>query len=99
MHDNEMVKSAVMHLSETYKNAVPIFGGAPLAYAEIHQEVPNFDGFIRYLAHVIDEAKFRKWHDGVAGALKTFCHLCLVDPALIEAYLGRRFEQIEQDLR
>ena len=99
MHDNEMVKDAVIHLSETYRNAVPIFGGAPLAYMEIHKEEPNFDGFIGYLAHVIDEAKFRRWHDGIAGALRTFCHLCLVDPALVEAYLGVRFEQIEKELR
>ena len=98
MHGEKMVEDAVVNLSKTYANAIPIFGGAPLAYTEIHREIPNFDGFIGYLAHVIDEAKRRQWHEGIEGALKEFCHLCLVDPMLVESYLGITFEQIETDL-
>ena len=86
-------------LDKLYPNAIPVFGGAAIAYNYIHQPVPDFEGFIQYLSFVIDEADFRKWHEGVVGACRTFCHLCLVDPMLVEAYLGMKFEQLVSTLK
>lgn len=37
---------------------------------------------------VVKNAIFYKWHEGTVGAVRRFCHLCLVDPALVELYFG-----------
>ena len=100
MHKNDQgTIQRIIALGKQHDNAIPVFGGAALAYNHIHAETPDFEGFIEYLSHVIDEADFRRWHEGIAGACRTFCHLCLVDPALVEAYLGMKFEQLVEALR
>ena len=88
----------VLALDNAHPNAIPIFGGATLAYNHIHAEAPDFGAFVEYLFFAIREAQFRKWHNGIADACRTFCNLCLVDPALVEAYLGIRFETLEEEL-
>lgn len=74
-----------------YPHAIAIFGGACLAC----KETCNLDKFITvYLNQVAINAAFFKFELGVTKALNMFCHLCLVDPMLIEAYLGIKFEEV-----
>lgn len=85
---NEGVYNAINTLSTKYPNAIPIFGGALGAYECVNTDTPNFKAFTSCLLTVAHNAKFYNWHEGVTGALRRFCRLCLVDPALVELYLG-----------
>ena len=89
-----MIKSAVESLAEKYSNAIPIFGGALGAYNYVNSDTPDFKSFMLCLSHVASSAKFFKWHEGVAGAVRRFCRICLVDPALVELYLGARLNEV-----
>lgn len=79
----------VEELDEKYGNAIPIFGGAIW--------VNGIEGIIQSLPHVIHSAKFFGWHDTLANACRTFCSLCFVDPALIECYIGIKFEKLTEE--
>ena len=92
---DQAVHSAIVALDDKYGNAIPIFGGALGAYNCI--ERGDIAGFVGYFPDLIDSAKFFKWHENTATVLRRFCHLCFVDPVIIEVYLGRTFHQIEQD--
>lgn len=83
----------IIALSNKYpkENVVAIFGGALYAY----EHVNNFEKFVEYLQGVAHSAVFFKWHKGVADALRTFCHICYVDPTLVELYLGIHFNELE----
>ena len=89
---DDAVHDRITALSDKYDNAIPIFGGALGAYNYINTDNPDFESFVKYLPSVISHAKFFKWHEGVVGALRRFCRLCFVDPALIECYIGARLE-------
>lgn len=91
---NQGVHRAICSLDNKYPNAIPVFGGALGAYEYINCDHPDFGKFVGCLPTVVSNAKFYKWHEGVIGALRRFCRLCLVDPALIEAYLGITFEEL-----
>ena len=86
------MSNATMHyiesLAEKHDNAIPIFGHA------YHMDNVSIDAIIRKLPDVIRAAKFFHWHGGLADACRTFCHCLFVDPALIEAYIGMKFEQL-----
>lgn len=88
------VKQIIENLSDKYDNAIPVFGGALWAYE--YAKVGDIKNFVKYLPNVVSEAKFRGWHEGIAGALKRFCHICLIDPMLVESYLNIRFEEVEK---
>ena len=83
---NEYTKHLVEKLDERYPNAIPIFGGAIW--------VKNMADIVRMLPGVIHSAKFFGWHAGLVNACNTFCHLCGYDPALVEVYIGTKFEQL-----
>lgn len=89
-----MVEQKLIALSEKYSNAIAVFGGAYWA----HQLVISgkFDEFVPYLITVIRSARFYRWHETIPQALRRFCHLCLVDPALVEVYIGMKFEQFAE---
>lgn len=91
---DEGVYNAINTLADKYDNAIPVFGGALSAYNYINSDEPNYNKFIKCLLDTIDSAKFYKWHEGAAGALRRFCRLCFVDPTLIELYLGTTFEEL-----
>jgi len=80
---------AVEALDEKHPNAIPIFGGAIFVH--------DIEGIARSLPHVIHSAKFFKWHDTLANACRTFCHLCFTDPALVECYIGMKFETLTKE--
>lgn len=84
--ESTVTQKAIEALDEKYPNAIPIFGGAIW--------VDNLEKLVGSLPSVISGAKFFKWHAGQVAACRTFCHLCGYDPALIEVYLGIRFEEL-----
>ena len=86
------IKQIIEELDDKHSNAIPIFCGAISAYE--CAERGDIDGFVKHLPHVVCEAKFRNWHEGIVGALNRFCRMCFIDPMLIEAYLGMRFEEL-----
>lgn len=91
------IYNAIATLDVKYPNAIPIFGGALGAYEYINSSTPDFDKFVVCMTSVIHNAKFYNWHEGVVGALHRFCRLCLVDPALVELYIGMRFEELFEE--
>ena len=85
---DESVKSAIEALGDKYSNAIPVFACALSAYNS------SIEDLVGYFPDVISNAKFYHWHEGVVGALRRFCRLCLVDPDLIEVYLGISFAEL-----
>ena len=87
-----MIEQRLLALNEQYSNAFAVFSGAYWA----HQAVisGNMADFVSFLPTVITNVKFYGWHESIPKALRRFCNLCLVDPALIEVYLGIKFEDI-----
>lgn len=88
------VYNAIMHLDKQYPNAIPVFGGALGAYEYVNSDTPALDKFMMCLPDVAKNAKFYNWHEGAVGALRRFCHLCLIDPDLVEMYLGTSLDEI-----
>jgi hypothetical protein len=82
-------QKAIEALDEKYPNTIPIFGGALW--------IKDIEGIIQSLPHVIQSAKFFNWHDTIANACRTFCSLCFVDPALVECYIGMKFEKLTEE--
>ena len=91
---DESVYNAIMSLDSKYPNAIPVFGGALGAYNYINSDTPDLYSFVCSIKTVAENAVFYKWHEGAVGAIRRFCHLCYVDPMLIEAYIGATFEDI-----
>ena len=87
-----MVEERLIALNEQYDHAIAIFGGAYWAHQLIISG--KFDEFIPYLITVVKSARFYRWHESTPQTLRRFCHLCLVDPKLIEVYLGMSFEEL-----
>lgn len=90
------IYNAITALDDKYPNAIAIFGGALRAYDYINCDEPSFEKFVAYLPTVAKNAKFYRWHEGTVGALRRFCHLCLVDPMLVELYLGMSLNELCQ---
>lgn len=87
----EFIRHNIEVLDSKYPNAIPIFGGALWVY---HNNTLDSDRFIFGLHHVVNNARFFKWHEGVAGAMRRYCHICMVDPMVVEVELGMRFEEL-----
>lgn len=87
----EFIKHKVEVLDSKYPNAIPVFGGAIWVY---HDDDFDSKRFISGLSNVAKNAKFFKWHEGVAGAMRRFCNICMVDPVVIEVCLGENFEEL-----
>ena len=86
-----IIEQRLENLSKQHDNVYPIFAGAYYAYDSAQKA--DLETFVEFLPHVAQSAKLLNWHTGVAGALRTFCNLCMVDPMLIEAYLGVKFSK------
>jgi hypothetical protein len=90
------MKNAILHhintIADRYSNAIPVFGYA------YHMDTIDMDSVIKKLPEVICAARFFKWHAGEAEACRTFCNICFIDPMLIEAYIGMRFEELVQKI-
>lgn len=77
---------AIEALNEKHSNAIAIFGGALWVH--------DLERLVASLPSVISGARFFGWHAGVVDACRTFCHLCFIDPALVECYIGMKFEEL-----
>ena len=87
---NLTTKRFIEALDEKHPNAIPIFGGALWVGSS------DIDGIIDYLPTIIHNAQFWKWHGGLADACRQFCHCLFVDPMLIEACIGMKFEKLTE---
>lgn len=77
-------------IEQTYRHAIAVLGGACYAATAIAEG--DMDEFVGYMKNVPASAKFRGVD--VADALEKFCDICLVDPKLIETYIGMTFAEI-----
>lgn len=84
------IKSRIEKMHDQYPNTIQVLGGAYFAI----DHTDNFADFVLYIPNVISNAKFYNYHLSPAQACRTFCHLCLVDPMLVEVYLGMTFEEL-----
>ena len=86
----EMKRKLLDATQEQYPdvNITAIFGGMYF--------VKNINDIVNSLPHIVKSAKFFGWQQSIVSACNTFCHLCMVDPMLVEAYIGKRFEEIFQ---
>ena len=91
-----MVEQRLLALNKKHSNAIAVFGGAYWAHQVIISG--NFNDFIPFLSTVITNARFYGWHESIPKALRKFCHLCLVDPKLVEVYLGMTFDQLAEEV-
>lgn len=85
--------SASLHqLNNKYDNAIAVLGGAYYAYEAVKHG--DMMAFAEFLPAVAQNAKRFNWHGGISGALRKFCHICLIDPSLVEIYLGVNFDNL-----
>lgn len=89
---DQSVYDSIMALDSEYNNAIPIFGGTLGAFNAL--EVGDIDRFEALMTNAVDNAKFYKWHESSADVARRFCTICRIDPALIEAGFGMRFEEV-----
>ena len=92
MSNESIIEQRLIALNEKHDYAIAIFGGAIYAYD--YACSGDIEGFVSFLPSVAQNAKFYRWHESVPRALHRFCHLCMVDPALVEAYLGIKFKEV-----
>lgn len=81
-------------LQKTYPYAVPVLGGA--IYASTAAKMGDMDALVGWMAHALDtrDYKVQHWEGGIVSICENFCHVCLVDPKLVEAYMGMTFADI-----
>ena len=60
----------------------------------LHGNNPDFETFIvNGIGVMLRNAMVRNWEESLAKACRDYCHICMVDPMLVEAYLQMRFEE------
>jgi hypothetical protein len=84
---SEAIANAIVDLDRKYSNAIPVFGGA----YHIDRDIPSV---ALYLPTLLRHAEIWKWHESQADTCRRFCHLLMIDPALVEVYLGATFEKL-----
>ena len=94
MFNPSIIQHRILTLQDKYDNAVAVMGGAYWASQEVHNDKPNFNKFIEYLSNMLIDYDFLGWHESKPQAMRTFCKLAMVDPTLVEVYLGMKFEEV-----
>jgi len=94
MFNYDIIKDNILALEDKHENAFAVMAGAYWAVQEVHKDKPDFDKFVEYLFNMIDDYKFFGYHEPIPQAMRTFCKLAMVDPALVEVYLGMKFEEV-----
>lgn len=87
--ETTVTQRLIEKLAETHRNAIPIFGVALW--------VDGVEELVDCLPNLIHDVKFFGWHDTPANACRTLCRLCFVDPALVECYIGMKFEKLTEE--
>ena len=90
----DIVKDSIIALEAKHQNAVAVMGGAYWAAQEAHKDQPDFEAFISFMEGMVQHAKFFNWHESLPKACRTFCNLAMVDPMLVESYIGMKFEDV-----
>lgn len=90
----DIIKDNIMALEDRHENAVAVMGGAYWAAQEVHNDSPSFSKFVEYLSSMLYNYKFFGWYESKPQAMRTFCKLAMVDPMLVEVYLGHKFEEV-----
>jgi hypothetical protein len=94
MFNPSIIQHRILALQDKYDNAVAVMGGAYWASQEVHNDAPNFSKFVEYLSNMLMDYDFFGWHESKPKAMRTFCKLAMVDPALVEVYIGMKFEEV-----
>jgi len=94
MFNPSIIQRNILALEDKHDNAVAVMGGAYWAAQEVHNDEPDFDKFVEYLSNMLIDYDFFGWHEPKPQAMRTFCKLAMVDPALVEAYLGMKFDEV-----
>lgn len=94
MFNYDIIKDNILALEDKHDNAVAVMGGAYWAAQEVHNDNPNFGKFVEYLSNMLHDYAFFGWHESKPQAMRTFCKLAMVDPMLVETYLGIKFEEV-----
>ena len=84
------VWDALLKLQREYPHSFAVFSGAALA--EDYARNGDLDKFSKSMLDCMINAVRFHWHESAADAARRFCHLCLVDPALMEVHLGTRLD-------
>lgn len=82
---------AIENLCEEYPRAYLVFVGATVVNGEIARLVEQIPGVIR-------NASLYDWHESIVDTLRRFCHLCSIDPSLVEVYIGQTFESMADEV-
>lgn len=96
MFNPAIIQDRILALQDKYDNAVAVMGGAYWASQEVHCNKPNFSKFVEYLCNMVEDYNFFGWHESLPQAMRTFCKLAMVDPTLVEVYIGMKFEEVVQ---
>ena len=91
----ERIIQELEKMDAEHSNDSAIFFGAIYDYQYIQNH--EYEKFSEKLLYVIRDAIFYRWHDTPANAAKTYCHLCGIDPALIEVFLGKRLDDLANE--
>lgn len=83
-------------LQKTYPDAIPVLGGAVFAATAVAEN--DLDALVEYLVNAVTNpsSRVKNWRGGVVSICENFCHVCLVDPKLVELYMGYTFAELAQ---
>ena len=84
---NESTYQILRDMSETRPDVIAMFGGAVY--------VSTIDDLINCFPHIFHYSQIKGYD--IIENMHTFCHICSIDPSLVEAYLGMSFEELIQD--
>ena len=76
------------------ENSIAIYGGAYFLAQDIEDDTFTMDKMLVPLKHAVINARFFNPDVNTSSVIKNFCHLLLIDPALIELYFGFRLNAI-----
>lgn len=89
---DKAAEQRLFNLKDEY--AIPVLCGSVWASSAL--KAGDLDTFIEYLLNVPRGGLVHKFTGGIVGAMNTFCHVCLVDPHLAEAYVGMTFAEVAE---
>jgi hypothetical protein len=90
----EFIRHKIEAMEAQHENSIAVMSGAYFAAQEVHKDKPDFEAFLSFMDGMLSHAKFFKWHESLPQACRTFCHLAMVDPMLVETYIGMKFEDV-----
>ena len=83
---NDATYQILCDMSKTQPDVIPMYGGAVY--------VSTIDELISCLPHIISYSRIKDYD--IIDSINTFCHICLMDPMLVQAYIGTAFEELIQ---